>query len=512
MGDRCKICVAIVAKTVDDVAAQIRQAADAGADLVEIRLDHIAGFDAAADLPVLLSSKVRCLPAIVTYRPDWEGGQYKGPEEPRFVALRLAMALGADYVDIELKAAETFLAKRPGQSSTRIIVSSHNYASTPSEDDLADILQRMAAVGADIAKIATTAQDVTDALRMLQLPSRFPLPVIALAMGPRGQISRLLAPKFGGYLTFASMGAGQESAPGQSSVHDLVNVYGLRRVTTDTKIFGLIGNPVSQSKGPLLHNASFMQKGVDALYVPFLVDDCALFLQAFRGQDFAGFSVTIPHKQAALACVSVVDPLAKDAGVVNTLIRRPDGTLYGTNTDMIAAVNAVEKGLWQHGAEGNGVSGKRILVYGAGGAGRGIAFGLKARGGNVVIASRRDEAAKELASTVGCDWAPAAAVAVGRPDFVADVFVNASPVGMVPNVHESPVPKSALAGYSVVFDAVYNPMYTQLLKDAQEMGATAVTGVDMFVGQAAEQFRLFTGLEAPVDLMEKVVVDSLTAK
>ncbi len=277
--------------------------------------------------------------------------------------------------------------------------------------------------------------------------------------------------------------------------------------------------------------------------MPLLVDDLREFLDTgcFKRNDFMGFSVTIPHKEAALKCAdevrcmratptcarephmrpaqcadagpacgeprtsplhcTQVDPLAAQIGAVNTLVRRKDGTLKGYNTDSLAALNAIEAGL------GASVHGKSVLVVGAGGAGRAVAFGAAHRGARVLIANRNDERASALARDVGAEAVPWASLQAG--DIQADVLANTTSVGMQPNVEETPVPAAALSKFKLVFDAVYTPLETRLLRDAKGAGVIAVNGVDMFVGQAAEQFELFTGKPAPLSLMRATLMKAM---
>ncbi|KAK9842613.1 hypothetical protein WJX84_011446, partial [Apatococcus fuscideae] len=267
-----------------------------GADSVELRLDFLEDFEASTTLELLLGS---CnLPAIVTYRAGWEGGKHEGSEDDRLAVLRDAVRLGAAYVDVELKAARNFFAglHRTESSNTKIILSSHDYQGTPDNASLDVTIREMFTAGADIAKVATTAQDIGDALRILRLPGRATGPVIALAMGEKGLVSRLLAGKFGGFLTFGRLEGGLGSAPGQPLLSELQGMYHVQSQQSSTKVLGVIGNPVSHSKSPALHNAALQAAGVNSVYVPLLVDDLPAFLRGCPEVDFAGFSVTIPHK------------------------------------------------------------------------------------------------------------------------------------------------------------------------------------------------------------------------
>jgi 3-dehydroquinate dehydratase/shikimate dehydrogenase len=251
------------------------------------------------------------------------------------------------------------------------------------------------------------------------------------------------------------------------------------------------------------------------VYVPLLVDELSTFLATFGRQDFHGFSVTIPHKEAALKLADATDPLAASIGACNTLVRQQDGSFRGYNTDCSAAISAIERTLAGAEASTSGeggaaspLAGKTFVVVGAGGAGRALAFGAAAKGAKVVIANRNRQRAEQLVaalppgSATVADWEELQAGKVK-----GDVLGNSTSLGMAPNVEESPVPAAALQGYQLVFDAVYTPLWTRLLRDARDAGCLIVDGAQMFVGQAVDQFELFTGQSAPVDVMRDVVLN-----
>ncbi|KAH9552617.1 hypothetical protein CY35_09G075800 [Sphagnum magellanicum] len=506
----CLICAPLVARSVSQMLTQMQEAKANGADVVESRVDHIPGFNAAKDLPVLLNA--RTLPMIVTARAKWEGGVYEGEETERQKLLQLAVKLGADYVDIELQVARDFIATLKQNkivSETKVIVSNHNWEVTPSLQEIGELVARIQSTGADIVKFATTATNITDVSRVLHLLAHSQVPTIALVMGPKGVIGRILCPKYGGYLTFGALSKGQESAPGQPTLADLSHVYRVGQVGRDTKVFGIIGNPVYHSKSPILHNAAFEKCGIDAVYVPFLVEDLAEFLSVYSVPDFSGFSVTIPHKEAALKCCDEVDPIAKAIGAVNTIVRKSDGKLVGYNTDCDGALTAIEDGLHESGLASEGASsplkGKLFVVIGAGGAGKALAFGARERGARVVIANRNFGRAKELAAAVGGEAIQLEKLSEFRPE-TGMVLANSTSIGMQPDIDQSPIPKDALSAYCLVFDAVYTPRTTKLLREAAEVGAAVVSGMEMFIRQAYGQFELFTGQPAPKELMREIVM------
>ncbi|KAK6254580.1 hypothetical protein SCA6_015885 [Theobroma cacao] len=520
------ICVPIMADSIAKMVVDMAKAKASSADLVEIRLDTLNSFNPYEDLKVLI--KECPLPTLFTYRisslpglgsvincsfdlPVWEGGQYDGDEKERLDVLRLAMELGADYIDVELKVAHDFMKSIDGKKpeKLKVIVSSHNYQSTPSVEELGNLVARIQSTRADIVKIVTTALEITDVARIFQITVHSQVPIIGLVMGERGLISRILCAKFGGHLTFGTLEAGVVSAPGQPTINDLLNLYNFRQLGPDTKVYGVIGKPVGHSKSPMLYNEAFKSAGFNGVYVHLLVDDLSTFLQSYSSTDFAGFSCTIPHKEAAVKCCDEVDPIAKSIGAVNCIIRRQsDGKLFGYNTDYVGAISAIEDGLPARlntsNTAGSPLAGKRFVVIGAGGAGKALAYGAKQKGARVVIANRTYERARELADIIGGDALSLADLACFHPE-EGMILANTTSIGMQPNIDDTPIPKDALKYYSLVFDAIYTPKITRLLREAEESGATIVSGVEMFIGQAYEQFERFTELPAPKELFRKTV-------
>ncbi|KAG0592010.1 hypothetical protein M758_1G202800 [Ceratodon purpureus] len=514
---KCLICTPLIAKTVNEMLFQLQLAKESGADVAELRVDHITDFNAESDLPLLL--KDRPLPVIVTPRAKWEckadsNEGYEGNEEARQDLLRKAYELGADYIDVELKVAGEFVKKLKDssiKSSTKIIVSNHNWELTPSQEEIDATIEQMWATGGDIVKYVTTAKDITDVARVFHFLSEAKgRPTIGLAMGPTGMISRLLSPKFGGYLTFGALSKGQESAPGQPTVQDLIEVYRVKSMDRETVVCGVVGKPVYHSKGPILHNRGFAELNLNYVYVPFLVDDFAHFMSVYSESDFRGFSVTIPYKEDALRlCGDKVEFVAKGIGAVNTVIREKDGELKGYNTDCEGALSAIEDGLRHSGLATNSESplkDKLFVVIGAGGAGKALAYGAKERHARVAVANRNYERAKTLAESVGAEAIELEKLADFRPE-TGMILANSTSIGMEPEVTKSPISKDALSAYSLVFDAVYTPKETQLLKDAIEIGAVDVSGEEMFYRQAFAQFKYFTGVPAP----ERAMRDALSS-
>jgi 3-dehydroquinate dehydratase/shikimate dehydrogenase len=318
-------------------------------------------------------------------------------------------------------------------------------------------------------------------------------------MGDIGIASRILGPRFGAKFTYATFHHERALAPGQLSFEQMTNVYRHNNIGRQTAVYGVIADPVGHSLSPQIHNAAFGAAGVDAVYVPFRVpfDTLGQFMEDVPRLGIRGLSVTIPHKEAVAKYLTKVDPAVKGIGAVNTMLFRDDEVL-GYNTDYKAAMDCLEQYLGGVVPPGtpSPLADKKVLVLGAGGVARAVMYGLQRRGAKTMIASRTKSRAQFLADMFGgkcVDWA--------ARHMPADIIVNCTPIGMHPNVDESPFNKSHLKPNMIVFDTVYNPESTLLLKEAKSHGCRTVTGVEMFIKQAAIQFWLFTGHEAPEPLM-----------
>lgn len=476
------ICLTLGCATSDELLDQHRQWTGRGARLVEWRLDYL---ERPADVAALLAR--RCGPVIVTVRRREDGGRWQGTEAARRALLSAAIDAGADYVDLEGDAAAA-IARR---GTTRRIVSRHDFQGTP--DNLETLHEELASLDADLVKLATMACRPHDNLRMLRLVAASRLPTVGLCMGELGTPSRILSRRFGAPFTYAAPGDGAPPAPGQVNFVEMQQVYRYELTGPRTEVFAVIGDPIAHSQSPLVHNAAFAHLGIaDKLYVPFRIPpaDLAQFLEDAPAYGIRGLSVTIPHKEAVIPLVSAVDRSAEGLGALNTLVFTPAG-IVGYNTDVEAAIESLEQ------AVAGSLAGKRVLILGAGGAARAIAHALVRREAVVTVTNRTQQRADELAAAAGCH----AAAYETRHEVPADVLINCSPVGMFPHVEDTPFEAAGLRPGMVVFDTVYNPEHTRLLREADRCGCTIVTGVEMFVRQAALQFRLFTGQAPPVEVM-----------
>lgn len=491
------ICVSIGRGRHKQTKAEHRALVEQGAKLVELRVDYING---SVNVKRLLQD--RPCPVIITCRRKEDGGKWVDTEEKRLMLIRSAIADGCDYIDLEMDIA----GKIPRFGKTKRIVSYHNFSETPFE--LEALHAKMAKLDPDIIKIATMAHSPHDNLRILSLIQQSRIPTVALCMGDIGTPSRILAGKFGAPFTYATFHHERTLAPGQLSYRQMIDIYDYDHIGTDTEVFGVIGDPIAHSLSPLIHNAAFRHLKMNRIYVPFRVprEDVAVFMRDCRDFGLKGLSVTIPHKEEVLLHLSKIDAAAIGIDAVNTVVFNGTESV-GHNSDCRAAIESLLLSIGKSLDSEVNLAGRSALILGAGGAAKAIAYGLKQLGVEVVITSRTAARATDLATRLGCksvEWE-------GREGLKPNILVNCTPVGLHPNVDESPIDKKALRRSMVVFDTVYNPEQTLLIKSARDAGARVVTGVEMFIRQAAIQFKLFTGVEAPVDVMRQEVKRAIGA-
>jgi 3-dehydroquinate dehydratase/shikimate dehydrogenase len=443
----------------------------ASADLVELRLDSVADPDPAGAL------EGRRHPVIVTCRARWEGGQFAGAEEERFRLLRDAQRLGAEYVDVEWKANFTELIH--AHDGKGVVLSMHDFNGVPS--DLAAQASAMGRVGAEVVKIAVMADKLSDCLRLLALSDCTPARVL-LAMGDSGLPSRVLATRFGSCWTYA----GDAVAPGQVPAERLVNEFAFDRISRATALYGVVGKPIMHSVSPAMHNAAFKATRMDAVYLPLAAHDYADFLTFADAMSIEGVSVTAPFKLDAFKHSSAADPVSRRTESANTL-RRHDGAWQARNTDVAGFLAPLSTAIELRGA--------RVTILGAGGAARAAADALVSAGAATSIAARRRPQAAAVAQLSGAtavDWPP--------PAGSWDVLVNTTPVGTAPAEHDSPLPDGPFTG-DLVYDLVYNPPDTRLLRDARAAGCRTIGGLAMLVAQAQLQFEWWTGARPPASVM-----------
>ena len=486
------LCVTIARSAVPRVRAEHAALAEAGAKLVELRLDWLKG-----DVDVAALLKDRPTPAILTCRRREDGGRWSGSEEARLKLLRAAIVAGADFVDLEADVAETV----PRFGKTKRVVSHHDFKGTPGSLELAEIHKKLAAADADVVKLVTTAEGVEDNARVVKVGAKSKVPTVAFCMGEWGLPSRVATCKHGAPWTYASFSSSRSIAPGMPGHAEMRRVYRAHRVGKKTRLFGVLGDPVAHSLSPHLHNAAFRAAGVDACYLPVRAsaEEFPEAVAALAEIGFEGFSVTIPHKQAALTFAEAPTDAAKRIGAANTLWLDRTGekpTWRAANTDHDAALASLTAAVRENDPDAS-LAGRRATVLGAGGVARAVVAALTDAGCGVTVTARTEAKLRALVTEFG----GTAETWPNRLTHPADIVVNCTPVGMWPEMDECPVPQNAIPPQGVVFDTIYNPARTLLLKWAKERGCRTVSGVDMFVRQAEAQFEIFAGQAPPKGVM-----------
>jgi 3-dehydroquinate dehydratase/shikimate dehydrogenase len=474
--------------------AEHQALAERGARLVELRIDWLTR---APDVPRLL--KDRPTPVVVTCRRAQDGGRWRGSEEERIRLLRTAIISGADYVDLEDDIAKSI----PRYGKTKRIVSHHNFQGTP--EHLEEIWAQMAEMNPDIIKLVTLASSPNDCARVLNLIKNAKVPTIAFCMGEFGVWSRVVCGKLGAPFSYAAFSVDREVAPGQLTFQDMKSLYSFDEINEQTKLFGVLGDPIGHSLSPLLHNRMMRKIGFNGVYVPIRVarDQLTGTLKDLDALGFSGLSVTIPHKEAVLAQVPKCEEFVRQIGAANTLFRDGSGAWQSSNTDYQAALDAVKLGL----REGETLEGKRVLLLGSGGAARAMGLGIIRAGGALVVTGRTAAKSKSLAVELNCrsvTWE-------NRGAEYADILINCTPVGMTPNMDETPFQDHWLREGMIVFDTIYTPENTLLIKQAKARGCTTVTGVEMFIRQAAAQFELYTGKPALLEELRETLRRGISA-
>jgi 3-dehydroquinate dehydratase/shikimate dehydrogenase len=497
LGDVGKLCVAIQAGS---PAELIERATSALADskFVELRLDSLPKPSAALPKVAEFLTARRDVTAIATCRRKENGGNFTGSLKAELEVLAEAAEAGCQIVDLEVESAEEAAPRALGQFRERLreagsalLVSFHDFTRTKNLEQAA---QRIDAFHPDFIKVVSTAKTLADNLAVLKLIADRSLSahVVGIAMGEEGLISRVLGPRAGAAFTFAAFADGEATAPGQVTARTLRELYRVDQLDHASRIFGVAGNPISHSLSPLMQNTAFRREGVNAVLLPLNAHKIDDLLKIVRELPLAGLAITMPFKQEILPHLTNSDPLTGRIGACNTLRITTEGKLVGFNTDVAGVIRPLEKRLRLKGA--------RIAVLGAGGAARAAVFGLVEQGAEVFIVNRTHENAVALAKE-------SKAKALKHEQFAKakfDVLINSTPCGMAGSKTPLPIAENELNA-SLVFDLVYNPLETPLLKLAKARGIPVITGLEMFVQQGARQFELWTGKPAPEAEMQRVV-------
>lgn len=495
-----RICVAITGTTPQEMLENAAEAVKENT-FIEFRLDYLP--KPLAALPKLKNflDQRREVTAIATCRRKVNGGKFTGSVASEVDVLSKAAVSGFQLLDVELQTAEVLKPsdwKKLRGHGAALLISSHDFKTTK---DLEKTYARIRPLNPDFIKIVSTARSLADNVTMMRFleSKRDEGNVVGICMGDFGIISRVLGLRAGSRFTFAAASVGEETAPGQIAARTLIETYRADQVDAGTRVYGVAGNPVGQSLSPLMMNTALHRETVNAVYLALQAEKVADLLVLIREVPVHGVSVTMPFKQEIMKHLDRTDALSQKIGACNTVVRSQDGKLIGYNTDVTGVIRPLEQRMDLRKA--------KVLLLGAGGAARAAAFGLKQKGAEVFILNRTPQTGQKLAREAGAKTI--------RRDQVAktsfDIILNATSVGMTGGKQQSILEEKELNA-KLVFDMVYSPMETPLLRMARGKGLAVVTGAEMFVQQGAEQFQLWTGKPAPREDMWRVVTHALRSR
>lgn len=502
-----KICVPLTLPSAANVAAEINEALKIG-DLVELRLDYLTEVEldrVAKDLGALAAEFPNRL--ILTLRPKVQGGRSNFDLSRRLSFWSEVSRLASCYFDLELEVVEQLSINGSGIDWPRVICSHHDFERLPVE--LEKIYARLAGTKAGIVKLAVAATDAADCLSVFQLLDRARSEgrrLIAIAMGEAGAMTRILGPSRGSFLTYGPLDDSAATAPGQLSARDLRDIYQIDRINEETEILGLVGRPVAHSISPQIHNAAFHAAGLDAVYIPFAVSDVGRFVRQMvhpRSREIEwnvrGLSVTAPHKLAVMDHLDWIDSTARQIGAVNT-ITASEEELRGYNTDADAFIAPLRQ---RFGA----LRAARCAIIGCGGAARAALWALKTEGAEVRLFARDPRNAQPLTEQFSTECE-----SLETADFKGfDIVINATPLGTRgERERDTPAQAEQLRGVRLVYDLVYNPSETMLLREARSAGCETAGGIEMLLAQAAAQFKLWSGKAADINVMNIAATHALS--
>lgn len=490
-----KICISVCCKNAAELAENIKRAEEFG-DVIEVRFDGLDEKEIPAAFVALHSTK----PLLLTYRPKEQGGMTDAD-----LAERIAFWKSNDtsnkkeiWIDNEPDLAD--VVQWPPENSA--IRSFHDFSGIPR--DLPELFDCLSANG-DVVKIAYSVNEITDAIPLWQQLGRAKSEqksFIPIAMGEAGKWTRVLGLAHGAFMTFASPDAGSETAPGQISARDMNDVYRVKELNENTGVYGIIGGNTSYSVSPFMHNAAFKAAGISSVFVPLQVGDLDEFMRRMVKPatreielNFKGFSVTNPHKQSIKRHLDFIDETATKIGAVNT-VKIEDGKFYGYNTDASGFIEPLIKKFGD-------LKNARVSIFGAGGAARACIYELKQHEADVTLVARDLEKAGILAKEFSISIEK---LTTDNRPLTTDIIVNATPLGTTGELEKETIASAEqLKGVKLVYDLIYNPPETQLIHEAYSANVSAIGGLEMLIAQGAEQFKIWTGLAAPLNEMRDAV-------
>ncbi|MBI4456170.1 MAG: type I 3-dehydroquinate dehydratase [Acidobacteria bacterium] len=477
-----QVCVPLSLRTGQECRDKMAELAP-HCDIFEIRAD---AFEYAPDVSLILRQAPR--PILWTHRSPDEGGRDNPRQGQRLHEYHLALQHGARWVDVEWKSG---LGSALSSFAENLVLSFHDFQKTPL--DIAQQVMRMAEVPCKVIKVAAQVNQTEDLERLVECAhwlKRRGKRFVVLGMGENGKLLRLLSPCLGSEWTYVALDA--PTAEGQLTGADL-ELYRFHYLCPDSKIFAVIGNPVVHSRSPWLHNSAYQAMALNAIYVAICVDNLGVFLRLADKLGILGWSVTLPWKAEMARCCVLQDTASRMSGVVNTV--RKEGEVYlGWNTDWVGFVEPLR--------ERRRISGLRACVVGTGGVARTAVAALVSEGAQVVVLGRREEALRAFATEFNTKT-----YLLGKQlEISGELIVNATSVGMSPATEAMAVPLALLRRFEIAYDLIYIPRQTRFLRAAEELGLETISGWEMFIRQAVEQIRIFTGKEPTPAWLEMQLV------
>ncbi len=497
-----KICVPVCVPRASELSPAIARAGEVG-DIIELRLDCLleAELDSAKSV---LDSVIGTAetPIILTMRSGEQGGRVSLSLDQRS---QFWSSIGSTTEnclrDFELDLVQEYQRRADEQVDwSKVICSYHDFVGVPS--DLEQIYESMAATESRILKIAVQADDATDCIPVFHLLERGQSEgreMIAIAMGPAGIMTRILGPSRGSFLTYGSLDDESATAPGQLAARELREVYRIDQIDRQTEVLGIIGRPIGHSLSPHIHNAAFAAVGVNAVYIPFEVRDAVSFMRRMahpRSREFdwnlRGLSVTAPHKSTVMSSLDWIDPAAEEIGAVNTIVVQ-DNELHGYNTDAPGFIAPLRNAF-------GSLKGARCALIGAGGGARAVLWALRNEGADVALFVRDPDKARSVAEEFDVDCRQLAGARFDR----CEIVINATPLGTHgKRAEQTPATAAQLGGVRLAYDLVYNPVETRFLREARAAGCETLSGLEMLIAQAVEQFKLWTGQDPNAEVMRE---------
>jgi 3-dehydroquinate dehydratase/shikimate dehydrogenase len=503
-----KICLCLTAKTIArdlDILAANRQYID----LVELRVDCL---DSDERFSIRRFPEMAGVPVILTIRRKEDGGKYIGGEGARVTLLSEGLAFAESdprknfaYVDLEEDLYVPSLIEAARSFGTRIIRSWHN--TTGTDRNLVQRMRALRRTGDEIVKAAVTPQGVEDVIRVYQAAKELKdMNKILLCMGDYGVNTRVLAERMGSFLSYTTAKAAKDApsaAPGQIDARKLAELYRFRELRPDATVYGVTGNPVTQSSSPLFFNTVFGIEKTDAVYVPFPADNIDAMLRLAENLGIRGLSVTAPYKEAVLPYLSFRSDRVKAIGACNTLVASPRGWM-GYNTD----AEGFSESLLNFVGRKN-LSGRRITIVGAGGAARAVAEEVARLKGRACILNRTSARARELALRYRFEWGGLDSEGLEMIDRYDDIIIQTTSAGMEGSDLVDPLEFYRFSGKEMVMDLIYKPRKTKFLRRAEEAGCKIQNGYDMLLRQARLQYRFFMAKDFPPSLITRVGMEGI---